>query len=617
MPSDGIRYTPWMQMTTKSDAAPELALRGYAGAVAAVAFAALVRWLLDPVLGRQVPFALFLMVVALVTAWWGRGPALLALGLGSLCATLFLTWFRAPDPATVTSCRAPMSAAVYVLLGVVVIWACERGRAIHQRLGQSDRDKARLEATSGHLAAIVASSGDAIVSKDLSGRILSWNAGAERLFGYTAEEAVGRQIEMLIPADHRDEEPDILARIRRGEIIDHYETVRLRKDGGLIEISLTVSPIHDATGRIVGASKIARDISAAKADKIALNRSEQQARAALATAENAGRSKDEFLALLSHELRTPMSAILGWTRLLRAGMSPDEMAHGLEVIERNSRLQAQIIEDLLDMSRIVSGKFRLDVQTVNVGALVRLAVDSVRVAVEAKDLRLSVVSDPLPHEIRGDPSRLQQVFFNLLANAAKFTPRGGSIQVACQRAGSSVEVTVSDTGRGISPEFLPHVFERFQQQDGKSTRAHQGLGLGLAIVKHLVELHGGTVLADSAGEGKGATFTVHLPISVALTPQPSSAWPARRDHPSAENWMTPVDTRPVDASALAGVTVMVTDDEADAREMLRRMLEGRGAKVLVCGSAADTMDRLQRHRPNVLVCDIGMPGTDGYALISS
>lgn len=352
-------------------------------------------------------------------------------------------------------------------------------------------------------------------------------------------------------------------------------------------------------------------VEAMEAERMVLWKSERMARV---EADRAARTKDEFLAVLSHELRTPMSAILGWARMLKSGMSAEETTQGIEVIERNARLQSQIIEDLLDMSRIMSGKFQLKVETVNVRHLVAAAVDSLRLAAEAKGVNIVLESVDTASEVRGDPNRLQQVFFNLLSNATKFTPRNGIVTVACKRVESHVEIVMRDTGIGIKPEFLPHVFERFQQQDAKTTRQYQGLGLGLAIVKHLVELHGGTVHAASRGEGTGAMFTVKLPISVVLTPVSAVNWSEQQKLNRKVTVTT--DIRAEGQTELQGITVMVTDDEPDAREMLRKLLERQGAKVLVCGSALETLDRLQRHRPNILICDIGMPEVDGYELMT-
>ena len=334
-------------------------------------------------------------------------------------------------------------------------------------------------------------------------------------------------------------------------------------------------------------------------------------RSARAEAERVSRMKDEFLATLSHELRTPLNAILGWSQLLGSRGGEDaELAEGLDVIERNARVQTQLIEDLLDMSRIISGKIRLDVQRVDLADVVRAAVASVRHSATAKEIRLQIVLDPMAGPVRGDPARLQQCFWNLLSNAIKFTPKGGKINVALERVNSHLEVCVADDGQGIKPDFLPHVFERFRQADGSTTRAHGGLGLGLSIVKHLVELHGGTIRARSAGEGQGATFCIELPLMVVhAAVEPDAA----RQHPRGT--ASPGEAEPLDHPSLAGIKVLVVDDEADARRLLLRVLEGCGAQVLLAASAQEGLDTLRRERPDMLISDIGMPGEDGYDFI--
>ena len=324
-------------------------------------------------------------------------------------------------------------------------------------------------------------------------------------------------------------------------------------------------------------------------------------------AERVSRMKDEFLATLSHELRTPLNAILGWSQLLRkGGMNPEKMVQGINTIERNVRVQAQLIEDLLDMNRIISGKIRLNVQRVELGSVIEAALETVSLAAEAKDIRLQKVLDPLAGIVSGDPARLQQVIWNLLSNAIKFTPKGGRVQAVLERVNSHVEISVIDTGQGINPEFLPHVFERFRQADASITRKHGGLGLGLAIVKHLTELHGGTVRVKSPGEGKGATFIVSLPL-VVIHPEE-----VPEDFYSKAATTTPVD---YDPPMLNGVKVLVVDDEPDARDLVRFVLEQCSAEVATAGSAQQALELMEHYRPNVLVSDIGMPEEDGYQFI--
>src|SRR3954447_2187645 len=428
-------------------------------------------------------------------------------------------------------------------------------------MGNSEDDELLRAAAQARLAAIIESSDDAIVSKSLDGIIWTWNKSAERIFGWTADEVVGRPITIIIPPDRLHEEATILARLRAGERVDHFETIRVTKDGRELHVSVTISPVRDVSGRIIGASKVARDVTALK--RIAAENAELLARerAARQEAERASQMKDEFLATLSHELRTPLNSILGYAQLIRAGaVKPEELPDVFDIIERSARSQTQIIEDLLDLSRIVAGKVRLDVQRVDLAEAVTAAMETVKPAADAKDVRLTGVINPLIGPVKGDPSRLQQVVWNLLTNAIKFTPKGGKVQVALERVNSHLEIVVSDTGQGISPEFLPYVFDRFRQADSSSTRRHGGLGIGLSIVKQLVELHGGTVRAKSPGEGQGATFIVSLPLSAATGDEHE----ATRAHPKAP---TETSLDPCDRINLRGVRVLVVDDEPDARQL--------------------------------------------------
>jgi PAS domain S-box-containing protein len=659
------------------------------------------------------------------------------------------------------------------------------------KIARDITERKRVETQRLQVASIVENSDDAIISKNLDGVILSWNQGAERLYGYTAEEVIGQPVTMLIPEGLPDEEPRILGQIRRGERVDHYETVRVRKDGTHVEVSLTVSPVKDADGRIIGASKIARDITARKSaekqlreqseiieavnrvgqavageldqhklvqavtdaateitgahfgsffynvldergasymlytlsgvpreafehfpmpratdlfgptfrgegailiadvrkdprygknspyfgmpeghlpvvsylavpvisrsgevygglffgdpkegvfterasriveglaaqaavamDNARLYDAAQRARAEAeqvaeekerlyVDAQESSRLKDEFLATVSHELRTPLTAILGWAHMLRMGQFNDESAlKAFETIERNARAQAQLIDDLLDVSRIITGKLRIDVRPIDPNSFIEAAIESVRPAAEAKGVRVQKIVDTGVVTVSGDPVRLQQVVWNLLSNAIKFTPRGGSVQVRLERINSHIEIGVSDSGAGIAQEFLPYVFDRFRQADQRTTRRHGGLGLGLAIVRHLVELHGGTVRAESRGKGEGATFTVMLPVA----PVYQNAAQEGRVHPAARDTLPSYDC----PDRLDGLKILVVDDEPDTRDLLKVGLGQCGAAVTVVGSASEALEAMSRAVPDLLISDIGMPEQDGYELI--
>ncbi len=458
------------------------------------------------------------------------------------------------------------------------------------------------------LAAIVQSSDDAIIGKTLDGVITSWNQAAQRILGYTAAEIVGKPISTLLPPDHSEDMSQILERIRRGERVGHFETQRLAKDGRVVDVSLSISPIRDADGTIIGAAKVARDISERKRAEAEREQLLAAAEAAKAEAEAANRMKDDFLATLSHELRTPLNAIVGWAKILRSGkVDAEDVEEGLSAIDRNSQAQSQIIEDLLDISRIVSGNLRLDVQRLTLTDILDAALASVLPAANAKEIRIHKVLDSLVGPVTGDPARLQQVVWNLLANAVKFTPKGGTVQVLLERVNSHVEISVIDTGIGIKPDFLPHVFDRFRQADGSTTRLHAGLGLGLAIAKHLVEMHGGSIRAKSPGDGQGATFTLMLPITVVHPDQPDRVKVRPKESDAIDDVCR--DT------ALAGLKVLVVDDEPDARQLLRRALADCQAQVAIASSAAEALALIEKVQPDVIVCDIGMPEQDGYDLI--
>jgi PAS domain S-box-containing protein len=632
--------------------------------------------------------------------------------------------------------------------------------------------------------AVVRSSQDAIITKTLQGIVTSWNPAAEKVLGYTAEEAIGRSILMLIPDDRKSEEIDILARLRRGERIEQYETVRKTKDGRLLHVSLMISPVRGADGTIIGASKILRDMTerrrleeALRAEtamletlnqvgqKLASNlelepllqavtdagtrltgaefgafffsavddrggrchlvtlsgrgkeifqelrpprptplfpstsdgtaavirlddvqadpehaqwtpqfgtaeqplpirsylavpvlsrrgavegglffghslpgmfneraerlirglaphaavaidnarmfeererllNSERNARAEL---ERASVSKDEFIATLSHELRTPLNAILGWATVLeRSPDNPETVAKGVEIIKRNTHAQTQLVDDLLDMSRIIAGQMRPDFQAIMPMPFIEAAVEALRPTAEARELRLEIMLDPRAGPINGDPGRLQQVAWNLVSNAIKFTPQGGRVQVSLERVNSHIEINVADTGIGIEPEFLPHLFERYRQADSSMTRKHRGLGLGLAIAKHIVERHGGRIEAKSPGSGQGSTFRVQLPLAVVHRNGEAGS----RQHPASggQGCADP-------AVDLTGLSVLIVDDEPEACDFLVSVFQSCGAEVLAARSGEEALAIVREHQPSVIVSDIGMPEMDGYELL--
>jgi len=385
-----------------------------------------------------------------------------------------------------------------------------------------------------------------------------------------------------------------------GDLVATAETLTA-PDDARTATDMPITELARLRDALVAAGRLIRERGAS------LERQVAELQVARQAADEGNRAKDEFLALLSHELRTPLNAVYGWARMLRAGeVGADATQRALDAIVRNADAQLLLIDELLDVSRAISGKMRLDVRPVDLEAVVENALDAVRPAAESKRIRLESVLDPRAGPITGDPARLQQVVWNLLMNAVKFTDRGGHVQVLLQRVNSHVEIVVSDTGRGIDPDLLPFVFDRFRQADSSSTRAHGGLGLGLALVKHLVELHGGMVVAQSGGEGKGATFIVKLPLRIAAI----SEGPAPRVHPTA-----PVLEPASEGVRLDGLRVLVVDDDPDAVELATAVLARAGAVVRACGSASEALGTVKRWRPDVLVSDIEMPGEDGYALI--
>ena len=465
--------------------------------------------------------------------------------------------------------------------------------------------------------------------------IIYCNPAFERMSGYSQQESLGRNCRFL---QGPDTDQAVRAEIREAVaagrgcrvVIENY-----RKDGSPFWNELAIAPVRDDTGRLTHFIGVKTDISDRKQVEIEreqLLKAEQEARS---KAETVNQIKDEFLATLSHELRTPLNAMLGWVQLLRTRkLSSEVTARALETIERNAKAQAQLIEDLLDISRIIRGKFKLQLYPCDFSAVVTSAIDTVRPTAEAKAIELrvwtgfgvepdqvetvelndldatlqsSTPSSPQSHPqflVSGDPDRLQQVVWNLLSNAIKFTPKGGRVEVRLLQATSSIQLRVSDTGKGISAEFLPYVFERFRQADSTSTRAYGGLGLGLAIVRYLIELHGGTVQAESAGENKGATFTIRLPLAAGRSSVSSQSQTSAISEPVLNG-----------SSPLHNLRVLVVDDEADAREIVNAVFEQYGAQVTAVASAGQAIVALDQRQPDILICDIGMPEEDGYTLI--
>jgi PAS domain S-box-containing protein len=432
------------------------------------------------------------------------------------------------------------------------------------------------------LAAIVESSHDAIISKDLNSVIMTWNSGAMRLFGYTAEEAIGRPITMLMPPERVNEEPGILERIRHGERIDHYETVRCCKDGTLVDISLSVSPLRDANGKVVGASKIARDITERK-----------QAEQALLEAD---RRKNEFLATLAHELRNPLAPIRNSLNILRLSRGDDPAAERvLEMMERQVNHMVRLVDDLLEVSRITTGKIELRLEPVEIASVIRSAVETSRPLIDEAGHQLATKIPPEPLTVEGDAVRLSQSVANLLNNAAKYTEPGGQIWLTVSRAGDQVSISVRDTGIGISADLLPHVLEMFMRTDPAKRRSASGLGIGLGLVKRLVEMHGGRVEVKSAGEGQGSEFTIRLPLS-------------RRQLPPVDAAET-VDSRQRLSSRQR---ILVVDDNQDAALSLKMLLTILGSQVETANDGRSALKALETFRPAVVLLDLGMPDMSGY-----
>jgi PAS domain S-box-containing protein len=592
----------------------------YGFAVLAVGAAVLIRLPFHGLFSGGVPFLFFFPAIMAAGWYGGLGPGLLATGLSSSIALYFLLpplrSFR------LSNLSGAVQLCVFAAIGVFITLLNEglhRARrraeaaALESRRQETDLLRARGEARENEERfRITANSAPVMIWMASTDKLAEWfNQGWIDFTGRSLEAELGDGWREGIHPDDLDRCREIYASsfdARRDFTMEY----RLRRHDGEYRWLLDQGvPLHAQGGEFTGYIGTCLDIHDRK-------RAEQEradllakAETAYREAEAANRSKDEFLATVSHELRTPLNAIMGWAQLLlAAGGDAERRQRGLETVVRNAKLQSQLIDDLLDVSRIISGKMRLDVQATDLAAVIDAAVEAIRPAAEAKQIQVRRVLDPFAGPVTGDPVRLQQVVWNLLSNAVKFTSKGGTVEVRLERVNSHIEILVADNGAGISPEFLPYVFDRFRQLDASTTRRHGGLGLGLAIVRHLVELHGGTVRVKSPGDGQGSTFIVALPLSIAhLTPAEGE-----RIHPVAE--IDDKDPCSEDSNLdLRGIRILVVDDEPDARETLRQILEHCNGEVETADSAAEAIRKLEAWRPDVLLSDIGMPGEDGYELI--
>jgi PAS domain S-box-containing protein len=483
------------------------------------------------------------------------------------------------DLGNVTLVERPIRVAAFVSLVSSALRARQRQYQIRASLAEL-QDAAK---TRELLAAIVASSNDAIVSKTLDGVITSWNIGAERLFEYSAEEAIGKPITLIIPPDRIEEEERILQQLGRGFRVHDYETVRMAKSGRLLDVSVSISPLRDTSGRVVGASKVARDVSIRKRAEAALK--------------EADRRKDEFLATLAHELRNPLAPIRNSLETMALAKPQDpviDQARG--IIDRQVEHMVRLVDDLLEVSRITRGKIDLRWETVELASVLASAIETSQPLIDAAHHELFIEGSREGLVVEADPVRLSQVFANLLNNAAKYTDPGGKIWLAVREQGDRVEISVRDTGVGISEEMLPHVFEMFSQASRSQRRTQGGLGIGLSLVQSLVQMHAGSVTAHSEGIGRGSEFVVRLPLADGAT--------ASADAPSPA---PPIES-------LAPLSILIADDNRDSGDSLATLLRSMGAEVRVAYDGRSALELLDARRPDVALLDIGMPLMDGYEL---
>ncbi|CAN5559299.1 hypothetical protein BH10ACI1_BH10ACI1_27130 [soil metagenome] len=455
---------------------------------------------------------------------------------------------------------------------------------------------------SAWLAAIVDSAEDAIISKTLTGIITSWNKGAENIFGYAANEIIGKPVLILIPPDHQDEEPQILQCIHRGQKVEHYETIRQRKDGTLIDISLTVSPIKDSDGKIIGVSKIARDISYQKlVEKRLLE---------------ADRRKDEFLATLAHELRNPLAPIRSGLEIIRRGADDKtKFYEALDIIERQTNQIVHLVDDLLDISRITTGKIKLRIERIDLKTAIEIALETSRNLIDESQNELTITLPYKPIYIEADLTRVAQIFLNILNNAAKYSDPGGKISLVVCNEDSQAVIRIKDTGHGIAPEMLPKIFEIFGQIQTPDEQARGGLGIGLSVVKKMVEMHGGSVEVFSEGLGKGSEFIVRLPLTAELPKtQPADKITETDILQTAQMSMPDSIETSKNQATTRQLRILVVDDNLDATEMLGTLLAMEGHIIRKAFEAKTGIEIAEEFQPEVCLCDIGLPGMNGYEL---
>lgn len=570
----------------------------YGLALASFLLILLVSFGLPKLTSVRIDLTALIIIVMIASAWYlGRGPGLLVALLFEFTLNYFST-----APFTFKSYFIIFNRLV--LFGSVVIFASSR-RDAERRLRQQ---REWLEVT-------LCSIGDAVIATDINGKVTFLNSTAESLTGWSRSDASDRSLERVfrIINEHSRKPVESMAAFvkRRGTVVSlANDCVLISKDEEEIPIETSGAPIRDPDGNIIGVIIVFHDVSdrrRAEREREELLAREHTART---EAEAASRLKDEFLATVSHELRTPLSAILGWSAMLNHGdVKQEAVRNALLVIERNARAQAGIISDILDVSRIINGQLKIKARPLELSPIILAAVETLKLAADAKSISLWLSIDEDAGLVAGDADRLQQVVWNLVSNAIKFTPKQGQVAIELKRVDSQIELRVTDSGIGISKDFLPYVFDRFRQADSTTTRSHGGLGLGLAIVRHVVELHGGTVEVASAGEGLGSSFAISLPVAV---------------HQETTEVAIGVDTEGAKAEEvvtlisepdLTGLRVLVVDDEPDSLEVIREMLHQFGANVRIAGSSSAALETMREWKPDVLLSDLGMPGEDGFALV--